>query len=316
MIEGRLQLAAIPQRDHHHLTRALIEQLLVDGEVDRIILFDNDSIEPATHTWLQQVSEGLYGDRVELRCRHGDGIIYRLWNEAWADALELGPVVDLAILNNDIMVPEGIIGHLSRALRRGVLSWRYDYNPPTSIDDVWISYPDWRIDATRFPVEVDDPPLVTPTSGTMRAGGMSGFCFMLKPEAHLAGLPFIDEKFRWYCGDGDLVDQTQKLGATAARVEGLPLGWLKSHTSDDERNKKWTRKMASADMSYGQWKFPRINSHEVWHDRWYMDPQAPLIPRFESGEPLPQRYPACPWRPERHWDSPRELREIRRTWDV
>lgn len=278
MIEGREQIVAIPMRDYHPLTRHVLNRLVDDGEADQIVIFNNDTRTVGGIKWLASVRDGKYGDHVEVRDRSGDGIIHPMWNEAWSVALD-HPGSDLTILNNDITPPEGVIGHLSRALRRGVLPERYDSLKPFKrpgvtdgwkpSDDVWAVFPDYRKDAEKHPVKVSDPPRITPTVGTMRKKGLSGFCFMIAPEMHdVAGLPFIDEKFRWYCGDGDLVQQIQYLGATCARVEGLPLGWQKRTTSHNDRNKKWVSKLGHQDLAYSRRKFTNGGSFPLWRKRW------------------------------------------------
>lgn len=279
MIDGRHQLAVIPMRDYHLLTKAVIESLLTDGEVDQIIVFDNETEAVGGRKWLKKVTGGVYGPAVQVRQRSGDGVIYELWNEAWREAVAYGQehdtLVDLTVMNNDIKIPEGMIGHLSRALRGGVLPASFAALEPSvddpswvPLDDVWIVYPDYRVRANR-PVECSDPPSITPTIGTFRKHGMSGFCFMLKPEmAVLRGWPYIDEQFKWYCGDGDLVQQAQMRGATAARVEGLPLGFQTRTTSHNSRNRPWVEQLIRSDMRNSKRKYPDGGSFPKWRERW------------------------------------------------
>ena len=268
-------------RDHHPLTRAVIERLLDDDEVDQIVVFDNETQAAGGRKWLRSIDDGLYGTKVEVRRRLGNGIIYETWNEAWRDAVSVwsstGTLVDLCICNNDIVVPDGMLGHLSHGLRSGVLPAQFDDLPPpdtdlidpatwTPLDDVWMVSPAYRY---KDAVAVDDPPKITPTLGTFRKGGIAGFCFMLKPELHVTrGWPFIDEQFKWYCGDGDLVQQMQYRGATGARVEGLPLGFQTRTTSHNQRNKGWVEQTIRRDMRNSKAKYRRGGSFPTWKNRW------------------------------------------------
>lgn len=223
-VDGRFLIAAVPMRDHVELTERLVQSILAGGETDRVIVFDNDSRSQAARTtWLRQ------SERVSWRQRSGNGIIYQLWNEAWRDALGLwrstGQLVDLAILNNDIVLPPDAMGLMSRALRAAPA-------------DIWAVYPDYRLPLGESTCA--EPPELERTWGTYNLGGLSGFAFMLRPELHdEAGWPFIDERFEWLCGDGDLVQEMQRLGGQAGRVLGLPCQHSPRTTSTDGRN-TWT----------------------------------------------------------------------------
>jgi len=259
MIDGRYVLVALPMRDHHPLTREVVRRLVADDEFDELVIYDNGSESKGSITWLRRVEAGAFGPKVKVRRRKGNGVIYKIWNEAWDLALRIGIqrecLVDLAILNNDIVVPEGFLGHLSRALRG-------------AHDDVWVTYPDYHIaDVTK--VSVSTPPVLTATSGTWRRGGMAGFAFMMKPEKHLThDWPFIDERFRWYYGDGDLVNEMQVRGATAARVEGLPVRHGRRKTSHDKRNSRWVRDAAAEDSRQNRRKWHGRGSRPTWEKRW------------------------------------------------
>ncbi len=259
-VDGRWQLVAIPQRDHHPLTRSLVRTLLAGGDVDQIIIFDNETNTPNGRRWLESIADT---PKVEVRYRHGNGIIYQLWNEVWRDAPAThrgGQGVDLAIMNNDIDVPQSILRHLSRGLRAG-----------TTPDGVWITYPDWTRSMSEG-VDCTDPPQIRPTFGTWKKSGMSGFCFMLKPEKHdTDGWPFIDEEFRWLAGDGDLCSTMQERGATAARVLGVPCDYETRKTSHNGRNKGWVTNFSHQDMRKQRRKW-KSGTRKEWEKWWLSDP--------------------------------------------
>jgi hypothetical protein len=253
VIDGRFQLVGIPQRDHHPWTRKLCQTLLDGGEVDKILLYDNETRTRNGLKWLRSLETH---DVIEVRYQHGNGVIYEMWNGMWQAGLEIGEregvTVDVTICNNDIRVPRSLLGHLSRGLRS-----------PSTPDGVWITYPDWQRPLSKG-VDVKG---IQPTAGTWRKKGMSGFCFMMKPEKHYEGWPFIDERFKWLAGDGDLCSEMQARGATAARVVGLPIDYDVRGTSHDSRNKSWVEPMARRDMRFQRKKWARGTKHE-WDKKW------------------------------------------------
>jgi len=207
----------IPFVDEVDRTRALVEQLAADPVVDVVVLADNGSADPATLAWLA----GLEGDS-RVRCLRfpplGPGrSLYRVWNtlvdEATAGRWQ---PVNFALLNNDVRVPDGLIGHLARALR-------------SASPKIAAVYPDWN---RPLADGVDVTGTLTPTQGAWRAGGLSGFAFMFRAElVHGGLLPRFDERYEWIFGDGDWVEALEAAGFTAARVEGLPLEHDRSATA-------------------------------------------------------------------------------------
>jgi len=261
MIDGRFQLVSIPTRDHHPLTRSLVNKLLADGEVDKIVVYDNETRNKNGLRYLDRIRGH---DRIEVKYWHGDGVIYEMWNDGWQTALDIaeetGLTVDLTTMNNDIDVPPGVIGHLSRALRA-----------ETTPDGVWITYPDYK----RKLSQGVDITAIRPTCGTFRKGGMCGFCYMIKPEKHLTdGWPFIDLQFRWLAGDGDLCSTMQERGATAARVVGLPMDFQIRATSHDARNKQWVSVFRRQDMRRSRVKWAH-GTKDVWERNWGRVPDSP-----------------------------------------
>lgn len=265
MIDDRIQMVVIPMRDHVGHTKTLVDALLADGEADRIVIFDNESKAPRSRRWLDDIQSE---PEVEVHRVTGNGVIYaKCWEPAVAEALRVGDatgqLVDLHIFNNDIGTPPGVIGHLSRGLRSPVL--------PDSVahmaDDVWISYPDYDRRVVQG-VDVADAPSVTPRPGTWRKKGMSGFCFTMKPEKRRQGWAPIDKQFRWYCGDGDLCQQMMLAGATAVRVDGLPLDFETRTTSHDKRNRGWAQAMIADDLAYAKRKYADGGGFPMWRKTW------------------------------------------------
>lgn len=249
------------------MTRALVGALLRDGEADLVIVGDNETRRPNGKAWLASIPT-RYGGKVAVKAFRGNGVIYGMWGWAWDWALaytdRTGQTVDLALLNNDITIPAGYLGHLSRGLRSGVLP-EHLVERGRTLDDVWVSYADYR--APTDAVTCTDPPEVTPTFGTFRKKGMSGAAFMLKPEMRSRGWGPIDPRFRWYGGDGDLCSQMQQLGATAVRVEGLPMRFKRRTTSHNSRNRGWVSEAIPKDMALSRQKWG-AGTMSVWAPRW------------------------------------------------
>lgn len=208
-------IVGVPFRDEWQRTRRLVNQLVADPAVDRVLLADNGSTDPATLSWMRRLIDPKL--TVEHRPPLGAGrSLYAVWNDHVRTALaeSAGPV-NVALLNNDLMVPAGLAGHLAHALR-------------TAPAHVAAVYPDWSRPLSAG-VGIRG---LTETTGTWRHGGLSGFCFMFRGELlRDETIPWFDERYEWVFGDGDFVEGLELAGYTAARVDGLPLEHDRSATA-------------------------------------------------------------------------------------
>ena len=220
--------AVIPMRDHHEDTAALLDHLESREKLDHVIVIDNDSEDECCVEWLEQLERREPG---LLRVWHHPGRdnFYRMWNDArqWVQQRARRDEALLLVLNNDVSLWPGTVATLAGALR-------------SSDDDVWITYPDWsrpHSEGSSLPYVVEK------TKGTRNSGGMSGYCFMMDVRAmDRAGVPLIHEGYELLCGDGDLVNEVESRGGTAARVTGLPLDHRESTTQSDDKNAEWARR--------------------------------------------------------------------------
>lgn len=218
----------IPFLDELERTRSVAESVLADPTVDLLLLDDNGS-----SSLERKLGDLDLDDRVRIarRGRLEDGLsLYEVWNDAIVAAHELDPgrPVNVAILNNDVRLAPGTVGHLADALR----------SAPPRIAAV---YPDYR-----RPLDAGvDLYGLTPTRGTWSKKGLSGFAFMLRAELVGSTVPFFDTRYRLIYGDGDFVEELERAGLTAARVDGLPLEHDKSTTLNKER--RWTAAAKRAD---------------------------------------------------------------------
>lgn len=219
----------VPVRDQWPYTRAIVDQVLAEP-VASLTVMDNGSTD-GTAERLARIDD----PRLTVLHRPGAGL-HEMWNEGWRRVLP-GPAA-LAVLNNDVVLAPATLTRLRDALY--------------AEDDRWVAYPDHR---RRLQDGDEADGTVTATEGTFAQGGMSGFCFMLRAEAHEAGLPFFDEGFRWWFGDDDLVRNVRRAGRQVVRVDGLPVEHVqeataRSHDLDAVKaadHRRWLAKVADDD---------------------------------------------------------------------
>lgn len=200
-------LTVIPTRYEPERLAALLE--VIEGP--RLIL-DNGHEPP------------LFADAEDAR---GQGI-YAMWNRGWRYAIAEGYDA-VALLNDDVRILPGTIALLELALHAD--------------HDIGVVYPDWPL-----PLDAGLPDYLRlqPTEGTVKDGGMTGFCFMFRTDLPV---PLFDEGFGWWCGDDAFERDVRRAGLRVCRVAGLPC----EHDSDSERD-GWARRpdlraIAEADLA-------------------------------------------------------------------
>lgn len=206
----------VPVRDQPEVTDQFLRQM--EGEEHAgLIVLDNMSDDPDTLPVLDAAE-----DRdPRVRVVRMEGGIYHLWNTGWSLAATMAAhqhALDwnLLVANNDVRFLPGTLATLAAALRRK--HHRYgmvcpDYRLPT--DGGWGPEP--------FAVEE--------VKGTYRHGGIAGWFFMVRGELRRLGLPRIDERFGWWCGDDDLAFSIERFGYKLGRVAGVPLDHLGEATA-------------------------------------------------------------------------------------
>lgn len=220
----------VPVRDQADHTEHLLDQLTHEDH-ERLWIFDNGSTDRTPRLLADHPDP-----RIHVVDRPGAGI-YAMWNEGWLAALNAtagGPVA-VAVLNNDIDFLPGTLAALRDALYAG--------------QDRWVVYPDHR---RRCAQGRGDDGRVTATEGTYQHGGMCGWAFMLRGEAHTEGLPLIDEGFAWWYGDDDLVAGVLAAGRLVCRVDGLPVDHVSEATAVHH---SWTDEAKVADAR--RWRAKR-----------------------------------------------------------
>lgn len=191
-------VAVIPTRYEEARLRALLD--VVTPEATPIIL-DNGHEPP------------IRGDVVDTR---GLGL-YAQWNLGWRLAVERYGTVNIAVLNDDILIHPGTLTMMATALRQQ--------------RRIGCVYPDVRTGFAR-----GLPSYIRLTAEWDPLGGrsMTGFCFMFKGELPL---PPFDEGMEWWYGDSEFDESLKAAGYGVARVDHLPI----IHVSDSETN-DWARR--------------------------------------------------------------------------
>lgn len=133
--------------------------------------------------------------------------IYRTWNKAMDSAERNNQ--PLLVLNDDIELTVESVRMMIEAMR--TTEWTvlgFDYSNRSD-----------RRAKDRF----------ESTSGTFRQGGLGGFAFCVDP----IHCPRVDERFRWYYGDDDLVKQCVTKGLGVAIFRGCTVlhhsSWSANH---------------------------------------------------------------------------------------
>lgn len=221
-------VVAIPTRDRFDLLVPLVTELLLQDQHDRLLVLDNSDA--------QNACEYLVLDKKLSVIPCADMKIYAMWNWAWDWALKKYPSrVNVALLNDDILIPENFIGTLSSALRHDKRDW-------------WCVYPNYHRSLADGVVDLG----ITATEGTYKDGGMSGWAFMFRGEIRYRNVPFIDENFEWWCGDDDFARQVVKRGGQIGRVNGLPVEHPHESTA---QNYPELQVAKEADINYLKYKY-------------------------------------------------------------
>lgn len=202
-------LVAIPTRCESDLLMPLIDELLEQDEFDKLLIYD-DRVAPPSESHVAFLKD----PRVAVVRILERVSFYELWNSAIRRAGRLNGRANVVLLNDDIKIPKHFISRLTEALRED--------------DDVWCAYPNYNM-----PVANDGgcEHRLVPTRGTMKQGGLWGCAFALRAELYRhRDLPMIDEKFRIWCGDDDIVKQIDLAGKKVCRVDDLALEHIASTT--------------------------------------------------------------------------------------
>jgi GT2 family glycosyltransferase len=178
----------IPVKDNLEMTRDLVGQLVNQGGITDVLLFDNGSTDPDMVEWLAEQTEATVFDASE-----SEGIS-QMWNAGIDEALTRHHgLADIVFLNNDIRLGPRAIRRLIAGLRSvpqmQAVCPNYDGRPGTGVS------PLKGICAGRYD----------------GSGGLAGFAFALRSEWIASGFRF-DEDMAWFFSDNDLCLQIEKAG--------------------------------------------------------------------------------------------------------
>lgn len=222
-------VAVIPFKNRWEMTESLVRGLLAgepDGEPDAVLLFDNGS-SASTRTY----ATAFAADNAAVRVIDAAGWgIHRMWNAGAELACALGGTVNVAILNNDLIVGLGFLHGLTCALRIAdgpvAVCPNYDGRPMVDGPLRLTGICEGRYDGT---------------------GGLSGFAFMVRGEWFSAGWRFPEDA-RWWYGDTLLALSIDVAGGWYAMATDVPL----EHIGGGGQT--------------GRWADPDV-VHQIRHDR-------------------------------------------------
>jgi hypothetical protein len=222
LIDDIPTFVVIPMKDRMDLTGPLLEQLAEQDEYQRILLYDNGSME-------ETKSELAELDVPRLTVTDAAGWnIHQMWNAGLAEAKRLAWPCNIAILNNDLKIGPAFLSGLARELRRDPLlaavSPNYDSRAGDGVQYVT------EICADRY-------------DGT---GGLAGFAFMLKSDGNYS---FPDELHWWY-GDNHMLASIAYAGSKA----GIVLGTTVEHVGGGKQTGGWDDPERAAEIEQDrQW---------------------------------------------------------------
>lgn len=201
-------------------TILLAKSYLSDPSTDEVFIYDNGHEEDGAAKLKQAES-------IDHRLKYVDtrGLsLHGQWNKALKYAAENSPS-NIILSNDDITISDFLVTKLSENLR--------------SNDKFWIAYP---ANMKQY-VSV---PQIKVTRGTKADGGMDGCCFMVRGEAFNSGLPYIDERFVYWGGDDDLVQNVAALGKLQVRVDDIWVNHQESSTSTSPKF-SWMQEAVASD---------------------------------------------------------------------
>lgn len=212
----------IPVKNRLDLTRPLLRQLAAQGGYDGIFVFDNGS-NRETRNWLETC------DVPGLEVFDAAGAnIHQMWNAGMAEALSRAWPCNVAILNNDLVLGDGFLSGLGRALRSDPL-----------VAAVCPNYDGREADGLVY---TDD------TCGGRYdgSGGFAGFAFMLKGEA---GYRFPEE-LNWWFGESDMLMAVQAAGSKAAIVPDVTVEHVDGGSQTGDWDDPEMRELLAADRAW------------------------------------------------------------------
>jgi GT2 family glycosyltransferase len=232
-------VAAIPTLENLAGLKPLVEALLSEERVAHILVQDNGLPSEGRRWVLERSVSFPDGLRVARDDCAGLGI-YQMWNRAWQQTLDSYADAYLLILNDDVTIGTGLVGALASALDNDA--------------GLWIVSPDSRAEFTPNVTQRE----TRGVHGTFRHAGIAGWCFMLQARCRWEGVPPIDERFKWWGGDDDLVFSIEDKGGRAAVLDGVGVAHPHETTA---RNHAWCHEAAyGPDLAHWREKWGHLDA--------------------------------------------------------
>lgn len=207
-----LRVAVIPTRDRRWMLFDAVKSLI--HQVDKVIIVDNLS-DPPISTGVWGLREWWDEEMIDvIRHEEDPPNISRLWNLGLTAAEDLAHEIgiagwDVAVVNSDVIVPDGWVSGLSTAMRGCGASLASPIQGP------WDG-PDSIIHRHAGPVPMNQR--------------ITGYAHMLRGENGLR----YDETMKWWYSDDDMEWQARTLSGAVA-VKGFAVKHLEPNLSTNAR---------------------------------------------------------------------------------
>lgn len=179
----------IPTIGKERMIIDLLQQIaeIDDDVVRQVIVFDNGMDEETAK--LCNIFPG-----VRVIDARGKGI-YKMWNMGVKEVLTTFPDDYIAILNDDLQL-------MTQSFFTKLVE------PLDMYEDIWAVCGNYNKEL--HPHNEDD--IYKEVTGTFKDNGFAGFCFAVRANAFIKGLPLFEEDYYWWYGDDDLVHSVHKAG--------------------------------------------------------------------------------------------------------
>jgi hypothetical protein len=166
---------------------------------------DHSTVRNGWHHCTAAVTTAFITSRLQVVKAEGYSI-YEAWNRGMDMAND--NAWDCAVLNDDIVLPDGSIAEAQRCLDDACCLVGLNYGPGPGVGDHGFK-------------------LVT---GTFMDGGVGGFAFVVDP----AMCPRVHPDFRWWYGDDDLMRRVAAMRMQARIAFGAPVEHPEPSTSGNQ----------------------------------------------------------------------------------
>ena len=193
-----------------------------DDIVRQIIVLDNGMDEATRNDCM------MFPDVVKLHAPKMN--IYQMWNHGVKLSLGRNPHDYIAILNDDLILSTDAF-------------FTKLVEPLDIYQNIWATCGNYD--------NRESDQLCVDAQGTFKDGGFAGFCFAVRGEAYIKGLPLFEERYNWWYGDDDLMHNIHKRGyRTTMTIDARMIHIDNGSKSVIQYTEDFNRKVASDQEVY------------------------------------------------------------------